>query len=759
MDKITERQLNEWLGEDNTLGKDIWERKYRYGDETLEEWFDRVSGGDGELRQLIKERKFLFGGRTLANRGIPDSGNFFNCFSLGFVPDDYSAIMDALKEVGVTFKSQGGQGISLSKLRPKGAPIGEHYKSDGIIPFIEMFNCVTQGTSQGGSRKGALMISLDARHKEAMDFINLKTDVDAITKANLSLEIDDEFMRAVEKYYTDGETVVLHEKREYSGHIVEYDIIPINLYKRMMEIVWDYGEPGCIFTDRFRNYNFLEYDDRYQIETCNPCGEQPLKKRGACNLGSLDLYEFVNNKFTKDAEFDFHAFNQAIQIASNALDNIIDENVERLPVEMKEYADNSKNWRNIGLGVFGYADMLMAMGLTYGEPEAIEFTNRLFDFMMRIAIYYNHERGLRKTSYPNYNFNMVQQSAIYQKHAPKDFGSFRNCSLLSIAPTGSIGTMMGLSGGIEPEFALSYTRRTDNLDDEYKIEARVVKDYRKVTGDTSDTLPPYFVTSSDINYKNRIDTQSVIQDHVDTAISSTINLPKETTKEEIEKLYLYAWQKGLKGITIFRDGCKRLGILTTEDKPNNDEPNDTTPTGFKRGDIVQVSDDLIGYKRKIVNGCGDFMEQIFFDDFTGEPLENYIAMGDNGGCEKNMEAISRLISLCWRAGVAPKEVVSQLKKVRACPAYRTRHLLKGDTSKGTSCPSALGFAIDELCSKIHDRCFADEEDDIEEPVVVPKHDDKPNITSSKPTCPECGAEVLFEGGCVRCAECGWSRCD
>lgn len=427
---------------------------------------------------------------------------------------------------------------------------------------------------------------------------------------------------------------------------------------------------------------------------------------------------------------------------------------------MKEYADNSKNWRNIGLGVFGYADMLMALGLTYGEPEAIEFTNHLFDFMMRMAMYYNHRRGLTKRSYPEYNRCTVEQSAIYQKHASTlPHGSSRNCSLLSIAPTGSIGTMMGLSGGIEPEFALSYTRRTDNLDDEYKIEARVVKDYRKVAGDTSDTLPPYFVTSSDINYKNRIDTQSVIQDHVDTAISSTINLPKETTKEEIEKLYLYAWQRGLKGVTIFRDGCKRFGILTTEDKPNNDESNDTTPTGFKRGDIVQVSDDLIGYKRKIVNGCGDFMEQIFFDDFTGEPLENYIAMGDNGGCEKNMEAISRLISLCWRAGVAPKEVVSQLKKVRACPAYRTRHLLKGDTSKGTSCPSALGFAIDELCSKIHDRCFADEEDDVEEPVIVPKHDDKPNITSSKPTCPECGAEVLFEGGCVRCAECGWSRCD
>lgn len=276
MDRIVEQQLNEWLGEDNTLGKDIWERKYQHDGETLEEWFDRVSAGDKELCQLIKERKFLFGGRTLANRGIPNSGNYFNCFSSGFIPDDYTAIMDRLKEVGITFKAQGGQGVSMSKLRPKGTPIGKHYSSDGIIPFIEMFNCVTKGTSQGGSRKGALMISLDARHKEVMDFINLKTDVDAITKANLSLEIDNTFMSAVCNYYENGTVKTLHEKREYSGHTVEYDIIPINIYKRMMEIVWDYGEPGCIFTNEFRNYNFLEYDDEYQIDTSNPCGEVRL---------------------------------------------------------------------------------------------------------------------------------------------------------------------------------------------------------------------------------------------------------------------------------------------------------------------------------------------------------------------------------------------------------------------------------------------------------------------------------------------------
>lgn len=262
--------IKEWLGEDNQIGIDIWTKKYQHNDETLDEWFERVSGGDLEVKQLIKEKKFLFGGRVLANRGIKGAGNYYNCFSAGYVPDDYEKILDKCKEIGVTFKNQGGQGISLSKLRPKGTPIGELYESDGILGFMELFNCVTDKTSQGGARKGALMISLDVRHKEAEDFITIKTNEDKITKANLSLEIDDEFMNAVNEYYTTGEEIVLHEKREYSGHIIEYDVVPIKLYKKMMQVVYDWGEPGCIFTNRARNYNLLEFDDEYEIATTNP---------------------------------------------------------------------------------------------------------------------------------------------------------------------------------------------------------------------------------------------------------------------------------------------------------------------------------------------------------------------------------------------------------------------------------------------------------------------------------------------------------
>ena len=774
-------RVEEWLGEDNQIGQDIWHQKYQHGNESLDEWLDRVSGGDDELRQLILEKKFLYGGRTLTNRNVPNSGNLFNCFSAGFVPDDYAGIMDTLKEVGITFKVQGGQGISMSKLRPKGTPIGKNYKSDGIIPFIEMFNVVTQGTSQGGARKGALMISLDARHKEAEDFIKIKTDIDAVTKANLSLEIDDHFMRCVNAYYENGETVILHEVREYSGHTIEYDVIPIELYKLMMKTVWDYGEPGCIFTNRFRNYNFLEYDDNYQIETSNPCGEQPLKKQLDCCLGSINLYEFVENKFTDKAAFDYKGFYAAIRIASKALDTVIDENAERLTGNMQVYSNNALDWRNIGLGVFGYADMLMALGLRYGSEEAIKFTDELFSTMIAYATICNVDRSKELGQYPMFDAEAIKKSeffkmakqCVYKKLgvSPQLFEDlfdkygFRNCTLLSIAPTGTIATMTdgGRSGGTEPEFALSYTRRTDNLNDEYKIEASVVKDYRRITGDTSDDLPDYFVESADIPWRERVDTQAAIQKYIDTAISSTVNLPKETTVEEIEQLYLYAWQKGLKGITIFRDGCKRLGILMKGD----DEPEEDDIEFLHRGDIINVSDDLVGYKRKVVNGCGDFSEQIFFDDYTGEPLENFIAMGDGGGCARNLEAISRLISLGLRGGIDIHEIVKQLKKVRTCPAYRARRIEHGDTSEGTSCPSAIGFAIESLCEKINDRIF--DMDDIEaadyksvkEYEVETIDDDE----EDSDRCPECGSKLQMEGGCVICRGdethpgCGWSRCD
>lgn len=240
--------IQEWLNNDQ-LGIDIWTKKYRYKDETLDEWFDRVSGGDPEIRRLIVEKKFLFGGRTLANRGT-NNGSYSNCYSHGYIEDSLDGIMDAAKNIAMTFKAQGGQGLSLSKIRPKGSLIGGKFKSDGIVPFMEIFNTVTESVSQGGSRKGALLMSLDVNHPEIETFMTIKSDLKKINKANLSVEIDDEFMHKVEK----GDAEVNR------------------IFNILCEQACKYAEPGVIFTNRFRNYNLMEFVDSYQIETCNPCG-------------------------------------------------------------------------------------------------------------------------------------------------------------------------------------------------------------------------------------------------------------------------------------------------------------------------------------------------------------------------------------------------------------------------------------------------------------------------------------------------------
>lgn len=262
----------EWLGKDTQIGFDIWNRKYRWNYESFEEWLDRVSGGDKELRKLIRDRKFLFGGRVLANRGTNTDGSLFNCYSIGYVDDDYSKIMDAAKDIGLTFKAQGGQGLSLSKLRPKGTPIGQSYQSDGIVPFMKLFNEVTDATSQGGSRKGALMISLDVWHAEALGFITVKSGQGVIEKANLSLEVDDRFMQHVRDSILKGTDTIITERRDYNGHKVEYDVDVMKVFRALVQNAYDWGDPACLFTGQLRNYNLMEFDEGYQVDTVNPCG-------------------------------------------------------------------------------------------------------------------------------------------------------------------------------------------------------------------------------------------------------------------------------------------------------------------------------------------------------------------------------------------------------------------------------------------------------------------------------------------------------
>ena len=764
--------VEQWLGKDNTLGIDIWNKKYRYNNESFDEWLDRVSGGDKDLRQLILEKKFLFGGRTLSNRGTDKKGSYSNCYSRGFVNDSLDDLMQASKDIAATFKAQGGQGISLSKLRPKGCGINNgQFVSDGIVPFMEIYNTTTESISQGGSRKGALIMTLDVWHKEAETFIKIKSSEGKIQKANLSLEIDNEFMECIKKYYDTGEIVTKTIKRNYEGNNVEYEVTPIELYKLMMKTAYDWAEPGCIFTDRFRNYNLMENVDDYSIESCNPCGEQPLAKNSACNLGSINLSEFVINPFTSKAYFDIAGFIETVKISIKALDAVLDENMKNHP--LKEQREMAENFRNVGLGLMGMHDMFIKLGYTYGNKESIKFIDSLTDLMFRTAVIASGELAKEKGAFPKYSSKVLTSKIIREHFTTNELEALeinkyglRNCSLLSIAPSGSIGTMLNVSTGCEPLFALYYNRKTDSLNGKetyYKVYTGIAKEYIEKF---NDNLPEYFNTSKDIKWRDRIDMQAALQKHIDTAISSTINLPYKIKLEEVEQLYLYAWEKGLKGITIFRDGCKRVGILTTDNKEKETKEenlDNNVPVTLQRGMIIKADDNCIGKKRTLQTGCGTLHCEAFFDPDTGDLLETYLSKGSTGGCNNFMIGLSRMISLSARAGVDIYSIVDQLKSSGTCPSYAVRTATKHDTSVGSSCPVAVGNALMDMYKELQGELFEDVDvKPIKNKETIKRGkrlEIKPVDESQIVPCPECGSPLVFEGGCNSCKNCGFSKCD
>lgn len=720
---------------ENQLSFDIWNNKYRKNNESFKEWLDRVSAKNPDIRKLIEEKKFLFGGRTLANRGIPNSGSYSNCYSSGFVPDSLEGIMDTASKIALTFKAQGGQGISLSKVRPKGAMIKGGFASDGIVPFMHIFNTVTESVSQGGSRKGALMMSLDVWHKEISDFITIKEDLNKINKANLSVEIDDEFMQAVEEHYTTGNEVIKTITRKYGDSEITYNVNVPEIYKLICKAAWKSAEPGILFTNRFRNYNLMEYVEEYQIETSNPCGEQPLAKNSACNLSSINISEYVLYPFTENAIFAIESFKNDIRTIVRAMDDVLEENTSRHALDEQQFM--SQRFRNIGIGIMGLADTFVKLGLRYGSKESIEFINWLMPIMFREALLESISLGAEKGSFPGYNHN-VWDSEIAKKVLTdeelnyfKQNGTLRNCSLLSIAPTGSIGTYLGISTGCEPFFALSYNRRTESLkgsEQVYKVDIKAAKEYKEITGNT--LLPNYFITSEEISWKDRIDVQAALQEYVDTAISSTINLPESTTVEDIEQLYLYAWKKGLKGVTIYRTGS-RNAILSTDNTPKVSETSlklDNINT-ISRSELGQV---LTGQTYKYQTACGPIYITVNKDS-EGNIVEVFTNSSKNGTCKANLNGETRLVSLALRAGVKTEEVIDTLKSIQcqSCAFAKA----KGNKIDGTSCP--------DIISKCLKNSYKSN--------VI----EKEIVDSDK--CPECGNTLAHSGGCIQC-DCGYSKC-
>ena len=751
MDDITRKRLEEWLGEENQIGIDIWEKKYRYNNESFDEWVDRVSGGDEDVKELILSKKFLFAGRILSNRGTQRDGRkvtYSNCYVIPPPEDSLESIFDCAKSLARTFSYGGGCGIDISKLSPKGAHINNAAKeTSGAISFMDLYSLTTELIGQNG-RRGALMISISCDHPDIEDFITIKSDLDKITKANLSIRVTNEFMRAVEN----DSTYTLSFTREETGEEIKKTIKAKELFDKFCYMNWDYGEPAFLFWDRVKSYNLLSEDDAFEYAGVNPCAEEPLPSGGSCLLGSLNLAAFVET-INGQPQFNMDAFRKAVIIAVYGLNDVLDEGLPLHPLEVQR--NSVRDWRQIGLGIMGLADMLIKLGVTYGSEESLAICDNIGWNLANEALCTSITIAKNKGEYPMFS-DKVWESDFYKNHIGIS-APLRNSQLLTIAPTGTLSTMLGISGGVEPIFANYYTRRTESLhgeEKEYKIFTPIAWEYLQSHGYGEDEtkLPSYFITSAEIPYRNRIDMQATWQKHIDASISSTVNLPNSATIDDVKDLYMYAWKQGLKGITVFRDGCKRLGILTTDNNADEVDDDELSITSLPRGVIEEVSDDLISAKRTIINGCGKMYLHLDFDENTGQPLETFLECGSGGGCERNLTFISRLMSLALRGGVPIEAIIDQAFSVKPCKAYCDRRKKLNDTSKGNSCPQAIGHALVELNKKIQDRCFADDE---EESIKEIKNTE----STIQYKCPECGEELTFEGGCVICHNCGWSRCE
>ncbi|MEF9939323.1 MAG: adenosylcobalamin-dependent ribonucleoside-diphosphate reductase [Clostridium sp.] len=752
--------VEEWLGQDNRLGMDIWEKKYRDGEENFDQWIDRISGGNKEIAELIKEKKFLFGGRILSNRGLQQQGRkvtFSNCYVVAPPEDEIESIFECAKKLARTYSYGGGCGVDISKLSPRGAKINNAAKeTSGAVSFMELYSLVTELIGQNG-RRGALMISIDCSHPDVEEFIGLKTDLDKVTKANISIRLSEDFMEAVKE----NKEYQLHYMREATGETLEKTVNARELFRKIAEVNWDYAEPGALFWDRISNWNLLSNTKEFSYAGVNPCAEEPLPAGGSCLLGSINLSEFVSNPFTDTAFFDFDAFKKCVGASVVALNEVLEEGLPLHP--LPEQQESVEMWRQIGLGIMGMADTLIKLGIIYGEEEAVELCDKIGFAMADTALAASAKLAKEKGTFTACNIDEIMTTEYFKANTTektqelvRKYG-LRNSQLLTIAPTGTLSTMLGISGGIEPIYANYYERKTESLhgtDVYYKVYTKIVDNFMKQNNIKDDAgLPGYFVTAMTLEYRQRIDMQSVWQRHIDASISSTVNVPSSFTIEETESLYLYAYEQGLKGITIFRDGCKRTGILTTKETKRV-----IAGDGLKRGEIILVTDDVVGKKRKLITGCGSLHCIALFDPHTGALLETYLSKGSTGGCNNFMIGLSRMISISARAGIDIETIVDQLNSTGSCPSYTARRVSRKDTSKGACCPMAVGIALMEMYNEMQDELQEKKDRGSKSTKTAPKPIAVAIPEAGKLYCPECGEPLVFEEGCNICKSCGWSKC-
>lgn len=674
----------------------------------------------------MSELKFLPNSPTLMNAGT-ELGQLSACFVLP-VGDSIEEIFDAVKYAAMIHKSGGGTGFSFSRIRPRDSRVGSTGGvASGPVSFLKIFNTATEQIKQGGTRRGANMGILRIDHPDILEFIKAKEKEGEFNNFNLSVGITEEFMLAVEN----GTDFPLRVPA--TGEIVN-QVDARELFELLVDKAWRSGDPGIVFLDRINRDN--PTPDQGDIESTNPCGEQPLLPYEACNLGSINLSKFhlpEHEAYGADKSIDWEELGRIVDLGVRFLDNVID--ASRFPLE--RISETVHKNRKIGLGIMGFADLLYQLGIPYDSEEGIALAEKLMAFINTRAHEASAKLANERGPFPAY------PSSTY---ARDNLGPYRNATVTTIAPTGTLSIIAGCSSGIEPLFALSFTRNI--LDGAKLVETNphfrkaiarcglesadlldevARKGSLKSIKNIPDDLRRVFVTAMDIDPVWHLRMQAAFQRHTDNAVSKTVNLPNSSTREDIRHIYWQAWKEGCKGVTVYRDGCKSIQVLATGEGQKKMDAK-SAPSSLevrKRPDVVN------GFTQKVQTGLGAMYLTV--NEVDGQPFEVFATIGKSGrSITAKAEAIGRLVSLALRSGVSVRDIVGQIKGIGGeHPVFRDKGLL-------LSIPDAIAWVLEKRY--MANTAISGPQDIISD------------------ICPECGQPLLFQEGCLICQSCGYSKC-
>lgn len=676
-----------------------------------------------EFYRLMTELEFLPNSPTLMNAGR-ELGQLSACFVLP-VGDSMEEIFEAIKQTALIHKSGGGTGFSFSRVRPANDVVrSTSGVSSGPLSFMKVFDAATETIKQGGTRRGANMGIMRVDHPDIMDFIMAKRDQTVLTNFNISVGLTEAFMEAVER---DGEYDIINPRSQQPMKKMSAR----KVFDHIVDLAWNNGEPGIIFLDRLNRDNPTPKIGEF--EATNPCGEQPLLPYESCNLGSINLVKMITAK----GQIDWDKLRQVVTTATRFLDNVIEVNNYPIP----EIDRMTRANRKIGLGVMGWADLLILLGIPYNSDTAVELGEKLMKFITDESRAASRALAAKRGAFPNY---------IGSTYDIKGAKPVRNATCTTIAPTGTISIIANTSSGIEPLFAVSYVRQVldkDVLVEVHPIFERIAKErgfyspelMKRIAEhgtivdmtEIPEDIRQIFVTSHDITPQDHIRMQAAFQRHTDNAVSKTVNFCNNATREDVATVYRLAYKEDCKGVTIYRDGSRDMQVLSVgkkdEKAPETVVPMESHKAGRKR-DRPRA---LRGATYQMETGCGPLYVTVNEDD--NGVFELFTTMGKAGGCAASQcEAIGRLVSLAWRSGVQARQAVKQLIGI-------TCHKPAGfGQNRITSCADAVAKAI-----QMH--MLTDDE--------VPT-----KFTSNGGACPECGGPVEHEGGCCVCHSCGFSEC-